>query len=330
MSLSDFWDNREEAQRIIQEVTLLRNKVQDFNTLAEDFAHLNELWLLAVDEQAEELESDIRKDLPKVEKDLEQIEMAVLLSERYDRNDAIVALHAGAGGVDAMDWVEMLYRMYVRWAERHGYKLETYDIWIGDEAGLKSVTFAIEGDNAYGYLKCEKGVHRLIRISPFDTMGKRHTSFASVDILPQLNEEQEVAIDEQDLRIETFRAQGKGGQHLNKTDSAVRITHLPSGLVVSCQNERSQHSNKRAALRILQARLIEIKRKEQEQKIEEFRSDQQEIAWGSQIRTYTFNPYRMIKDHRTGVEAGNIEAIMDGDIDDFISAYLKELAKLKA
>lgn len=329
MAVQNFWENREEAQQVVQKITLLKGKIQAYIALQEEFTSIDELWQLAVSEDEEELETDIQKGLVQIEQGLENLELAVLFSDRYDANDAIVTLHAGAGGVDAMDWTEMLYRMYVRWAERKGYKVETYDMWVADEAGLKSVTFAVEGENAFGYLKSEIGVHRLIRMSPFDTMGKRHTSFASVEVLPQLEDEQEIQIDEQDLRIDTFRAQGKGGQHLNKTDSAVRITHMPSGIVVSCQNERSQHANKRSALKVLQAKLLVLQKGEQELELEELRGDQQEISWGSQIRSYTFNPYQMVKDHRTGEEAGNITAVMDGEIDNFITAYLKELARRK-
>jgi peptide chain release factor 2 len=329
MTAQDFWDNRDEAQRVMQELTSLRAKVRSFAEPNTEFIQISELWQLAQDEDASELESDIRKGLQNIEKVVSDLELAVLLSDKYDGNDAIIALHSGAGGVDAMDWVEMMYRMYMRWAERRGFKTEVYDILVGEEAGIKNVTIAIEGENAYGYLKAEKGIHRMVRISPFDAAAKRHTSFASVDVLPQLDEEQEEPIDDQDLRIDTFRAGGKGGQHLNKTDSAVRITHLPTGIVVSCQNERSQHANKRAAMRVLQAKLLVVKRKEQEQELGEIRGNQQEIAWGSQIRSYVFNPYQMVKDHRTGIEAGNVEAVLDGELDEFISGYLRELARLR-
>jgi peptide chain release factor 2 len=251
------------------------------------------------------------------------LELETLLSGAYDSRDAIVTLHAGAGGTEAMDWVEMLYRMYTRWAERRRFELETLDMLPGEEAGLKSVSFSVRGDHAYGFLRSEKGVHRLVRISPFDSNQRRHTSFASVDVLPEIQEDTEIDINPDDLKIDTFRASGAGGQHVNKTDSAVRITHIPSGIVVSCQNERSQHSNRIVAMRVLKAKLLAVQEEERLKQLESLRGPHKEIAWGSQIRSYVFQPYTLVKDHRTGVEVGSVERVMDGDIDDFIYAKLR-------
>lgn len=252
------------------------------------------------------------------------MELEILLSDPYDRNNAILTLHAGAGGTEAQDWVSMLYRMYVRWGERRGYKVETMDLLPGDEAGIKSATISIAGENAYGYAKSEKGVHRLVRISPFDAAGRRHTSFASVDVIPEVEEDDsEITINPDELKVDTYRASGAGGQHINKTSSAVRITHLPTGIVVACQSERSQIQNRAYVMRVLKAKLLELKRQQQADEISEIRGEQQEIAWGSQIRSYVFHPYNMVKDHRTSVETSNVSAVMDGEIDEFISAYLQ-------
>ena len=277
-----------------------------------------------MEENDESVEGEVSAQLRRWTKQLEAMELEVLLSGPYDSHAAIISLHAGAGGTEAQDWVSMLMRMYTRYCERAGYKVEMMDFLAGDEAGVKSVTLSIEGINAYGYLKSEKGVHRLVRISPFDTNGRRHTSFASVDVLPQVEYDDEVEINPDDLRIDTYRSGGKGGQHLNKTDSAVRITHLPTGIVVQCQDERSQHSNKDKAMKLLRAKLLEQKLQEQEKEMAELRGDQQEIGWGSQIRSYIFQPYRLVKDHRTGVEVGNVDAVMDGELDVFIAGYLKQ------
>lgn len=283
------------------------------------------LWQLAVEEDDVSLESEIEQGIKVLNQRFEALELELLLSGQYDRNNAILTLHAGAGGTEAQDWVQMLYRLYVRWGERHGYKVETLDLLQGEEAGIKSATLSFSGENAYGYAKSEKGVHRLVRISPFDASGRRHTSFASVDVIPEVAEDnEEIPIDAEDLRIDTYRSGGAGGQHVNKTDSAIRITHLPTGIVVQCQSERSQTQNKAAAMRVLQAKLLELKRKEQEAEISEIRGDQQEIAWGSQIRSYVFHPYSLVKDHRTNVETGNVSAVMDGEIDEFIAAFLQK------
>lgn len=290
------------------------------------FEEIQDLWLLSLDEEDESLEKEITREISRLGKDLEDLRLEVLLSGPYDRANAIMTLHAGAGGTDAQDWVEMLLRMYSRWAEKKGFQVEITDVQAGEEAGLKSATMIVSGNNAYGYLRSERGVHRLVRISPFDASGRRHTSFAAVEVLPEMEDEIEIQIDTNDLRIDTYRSGGAGGQHVNKTDSAVRITHLPTGIVVQCQNERSQQMNRVLAMKILRSRLFELQRRQQEEALAELRGEQPEIAWGSQIRSYTFNPFSMIKDHRTNVEVGNVQGVMDGDLDPFISAYLKQQA----
>jgi len=311
----------------MQELSRCKGKLEIFKKLKEETEDTELLWQIAMEENDASLTEEIDDAVKKLKQRYNNLELEILLSEPYDRNNAIVALHAGAGGTEAQDWVQMLYRMYVRWGERRGYKVETLDMLPGEEAGLKSVTFSLAGENAYGYAKGEKGVHRLVRISPFDASGRRHTSFASVDVLPEVNNSDgDVVIDPEDLKIDTYRSGGAGGQHVNKTDSAVRITHLPTGTVVQCQSERSQIQNKVFAMRILQAKLLELKRKQQEAELMEIRGEQNDIAWGSQIRSYVFHPYSMVKDHRTGTEAGNVNAVMDGEIDLFISAWLQSKA----
>ncbi len=313
----------------MQKLTEEKDKVKSFEKLFGSYEDLLVLLELAEEESGDSLEGEIAKGLKDLEKQVAEKELEVLLSEPYDHNDAIVSLHAGAGGTEAQDWVEMLVRMYTRWGDRKGYKVEIMDLLPGDEAGVKSATIEIKGSNAYGYLKTEKGVHRLVRISPFDASGRRHTSFASVDVIPEVDEAIEVQIDPGDLKVDTYRASGAGGQHVNKTDSAVRITHLPTGIVVQCQNERSQISNRTKAMKILQAKLVDLQRRQQEAEINAIRGEQQDIAWGSQIRSYVFHPYSLAKDHRTNVEAGNVDGVMDGDIDGFISAYLQMQAKAR-
>lgn len=325
-----FWDSQETAQKIVQRVSSLRDRVSVFVDLVKKYEELNFLVELGQEEEDEALAAEARKGLAEASRLVDEVELAVLLNGPYDRGSAIMALHAGAGGTEAQDWVEMLLRMYGRWAERHRFKIEILDMLPGDEAGIKSATIEVIGPNAYGYLLAEKGVHRLVRISPFDTAGRRHTSFASVDVLPEVEEDVAVQIDQEDLKIDTFRSSGAGGQHVNKTDSAVRITHLPTGIVVACQNERSQLSNRLAAMKMLKAKLIDLELRKKEADIAALRSDQQDIAWGSQIRSYVFHPYSMVKDHRTGYEMGNISAVMDGDIDNFIAAYLKDKARKQA
>ena len=264
--------------------------------------------------------------LKQIKDTVETMTLETLLSGEYDKNNAILTIHAGAGGTEAQDWAQMLLRMFTRWAERSQYTVETVDFLPGDEAGVKSVTIIIGGLNAYGYLKSEKGVHRLVRISPFDSSGRRHTSFASVEVMPEIDDDTEIKINTEDIRVDTFRASGAGGQHINKTDSAIRITHIPTGIVVSCQNERSQHKNRETAMKMLLGKLIEIKEREHKEKIDDIKGDHKEIAWGSQIRSYVFQPYTMVKDHRTNFEMGNIGAVMDGELDGFINEYLKSAA----
>jgi peptide chain release factor 2 len=327
MQAIDFWKDVEGAQEIVQKSKLLKDKVGKYESLfnrVEDFEVLIELSDEVDDfSELKEIAAE-RKD---IENKIEELRIETLLSGDYDKNNAIFTIHAGAGGTEACDWVEMLVRMYTRWADARGFKAQTIDFLAGDEAGIKSITLEISGEYAYGYLKSEKGVHRLVRISPFDAAGKRHTSFASVEVLPEITKEQDINIKDEDLRIDTYRSSGAGGQHVNTTDSAIRITHLPTGIVVQCQNERSQHSNKETAMRMLKSKLIEVKEREHKDRIEDLAGIHMEIGWGSQIRSYVFQPYTMVKDHRTGAEIGNIGAVMDGDIDLFMTAYLKSQTK---
>lgn len=281
---------------------------------------MNELIEIELDE---EMAKEVLATTAKLRKEIEKLEIKTLLSGKYDKNNSIITLHPGAGGTESQDWAEMLYRMYTRWANQNGYEIKELDYLEGDEAGIKSVTAVIEGNYAYGYLKGEMGVHRLVRISPFDAGGRRHTSFASLEVLPEITEDIEIVINPDDLRVDTYRASGAGGQHINKTDSAVRITHIPTGIVVSCQSERSQTMNKETAMRMLKSKLLDLKEKEHKDRIEDLKGGQKDIAWGSQIRSYVFCPYTMVKDHRTGFEIGNVQSVMDGDINGFIDAYLK-------
>lgn len=325
MQRPDFWDNPEAAQKIMQELSYQQEKVKTYYNLKQQFEDMQTLYDMAVEENDESLEPELEEGITALKKQLDELELEILLSGPYDRNNAIMTLHAGAGGTEAQDWVSMLYRMYVRYGERRGFKVETMDFLPGEEAGIKSVTLSFAGENAYGYLKAEKGVHRLVRISPFDASGRRHTSFASVDVIPEVEEDnEEIVIPPEDLKVDTFRASGAGGQHVNKTSSAVRMTHIPTGIVVQSQSERSQIQNRAYCLRILKAKLLELKRKQQEAEISEIRGEQQEIAWGSQIRSYVFHPYNMVKDHRTNEETSNVSAVMDGEIDAFIAAYLQK------
>lgn len=303
-----------QVKRQIEAWTVLKRRHEDLEVLAE----------LAEEEDDETAKQEALAGIRELERDVERMEVASLLTGEHDHAPAILSIHPGAGGTEAQDWAEMLLRMYTRWAERRGFKVEILDLLPGEEAGIKSVTVSIEGDKAFGYLYPEKGVHRLVRISPYDASGRRHTSFASVEVSPQVEEDTEIEISPSDLRIDTYRASGAGGQHVNKTDSAVRITHLPTGIVVQCQNERSQHANRESAMRILRSKLLELKLQEQREKLEALRGEQAEIAWGSQIRSYVFCPYTLVKDHRTEVETGNVEAVMDGEIDLFIEACLRQ------
>lgn len=319
-----FWDDLENSQKVLQKTKQLKDKVGAFNALKGEWEDMCTLVELAIDEDDESLLPEVEEGYNKLVSDLEKMKLDTLLSGKYDANNAIIAIHPGAGGTEAQDWASMLLRMYQRWAERRGFTVETLDFLAGDEAGVKSVTIQLSGPNAYGYAKCEKGVHRLVRISPFDASGRRHTSFASVDVMPEINDDIEVNINPEDIRVDTFRASGAGGQHINKTDSAIRMTHIPTGVVVSCQSERSQHQNRETAMKMLKAKLFEIAEREQMEKIEDLKGDMKDIAWGSQIRSYVFHPYNMVKDHRTNFEVGNIGAVMDGDLDGFINEYLKQ------
>ena len=317
----------EAAGKILQRIKGLKTKIERYNALYSKWEDLTTLVSLAIEEDDESVLGEVKEGTRELSGELENMKLETLLSGKYDNNNAILTLHAGAGGTEAQDWCEMLYRMYTRWAERRGFKTETLDYLDGEEAGIKSVTFQIEGLNAYGYAKCEKGVHRLVRISPFDSSGRRHTSFASLDVMPAIEDDIEIDIRPEDLKVDTYRASGAGGQHINKTESAIRITHLPTGLVVTCQNERSQHKNRDIAMKMLKSKLVEIAEREQKEKIEDLKGVQMEIGWGSQIRSYVFHPYSMVKDHRTGYETGNTGAVMDGDIDGFINAYLSALSR---
>lgn len=326
MAVPDFWDNPEEAQKIMQQLTNLKDKVEEIKGLSTKLEDIEVLYELGKEEQEDGVITEVTQELKVFNGLLEKLELETLLSGKYDRNNAILTLHPGAGGTESQDWTEMLYRMYTRWAENSGYGVDVLDYLPGDEAGIKSVTVSITGENAFGYLKSEKGVHRLVRISPFDASGRRHTSFAAVEIIPEVSDDTTVEIDPKDLKVDTYRSSGAGGQHVNKTDSAVRITHLPTGIIVQCQKERSQISNRATAMKILQSRLLELQMKEKDKEIAQLKGEQQEIGWGSQIRSYVFHPYSLVKDHRTGVEKGNVQAVMDGDLDEFINEFLKKQA----
>jgi len=324
-----FWEDSERSQDYMKKQGALREKVRPLQELEKLIEEAGVFIELADEGELDEKEAvkEIEPLLKKIKKRLDKMEYETLLSGKYDFCNAIMALHPGAGGLESQDWAEMLLRMYSRWSEQKGYQVELVDLLADDEGGIKSATIIVRGHAAYGYLQAEKGVHRMIRISPFDTSKRRHTSFASVDVIPEVEEDDEVVINTEDLKIDTFRASGAGGQHVNKTDSAVRITHLPTGIVVSCQNDRSQHSNRQQALRVLTARLAELYRQEQVDEINSERGHQREIAWGSQIRTYTFHPFTLVKDHRTGVEVGQVDAVMNGMLDPFIEAYLSWKAR---
>lgn len=323
----NFWDDAQAAQKILQTLNQLKETVEKFEAIKKKWEDLMTLIELGIEDHDEGLYGEISAEAEEFKKEFEEMRLKTLLRGRYDKNNAILSLHAGAGGTEAQDWVQMLLRMYTRWAEDKGYKVKVLDMLPGEEAGIKSATILVEGPYAYGYLKSEQGVHRLVRISPFDAAGRRHTSFASVDVIPEIEDDIEVEIKPEDLKIETFRSGGAGGQYVNKTESAVRITHIPTGIVVTCQNERSQQSNRNTAMKLLRAKLFNLYLEEQQKKINELRGEQKEIAWGNQIRSYVFHPYSLVKDHRTNVEVGNVQAVMDGEIDMFINAYLKSMAK---
>ncbi|GAA0820369.1 peptide chain release factor 2 [Clostridium tertium] len=322
MQENGFWEDIKRAEEVTKESKRIKDKIDRYESLVsriEDVEILAEL----IDEDDEESIDEVIREIRYIEKDVEGYRIELLLSGEYDRNDAILTLHAGVGGSDANDWTEMLLRMYTRWCEKRGFKVETLDYLEGDEAGIKSVTLKVKGEFAYGYLKAEKGVHRLVRISPFNANGKRQTSFASVEVLPELTKDQDIEIRSEDLKIDTYRASGAGGQHVNKTESAIRITHLPTGIVVQCQSERSQFSNKDTAMAMLKSKLIDLKERAHKEKIEDLTGELKDMGWGSQIRSYVFHPYNMVKDHRTGEETANLNAVMNGEIDNFITAYLK-------
>jgi peptide chain release factor 2 len=317
-----FWDNANKANTILKEKGAIERSLKDWNSLSTRLKDLEAMAELASEEGGESMRAELEPEISAILKDIASAEVAALLSGELDSANAIISIHPGAGGTEAQDWAEMLMRMYLRWAEKRGYKTDILDYQNGEEAGVKSVTFTVSGDYAYGRMKAEAGVHRLVRISPFDANKRRHTSFASVYVYPEVTEDIDITIDEKDLRIDTYRASSAGGQHVNKTDSAVRITHLPTNIVVQCQNERSQLKNKNVAMKVLRSRLFELRKKEQDEKLGKMVSEKKDIAWGSQIRSYVFQPYQMVKDHRTAVETGNVNAVMDGDLDQFIEAYL--------
>lgn len=323
MQAPDFWDDSERSNQKMRESKGLKDIVETMDALSSQYNDILELIELGYEDNDPAIIPDIEEELASFKETFENIRISTLLSGEYDRNNAILKLNAGAGGTESCDWCSMLYRMYTRWAERKGYSLEVIDYLDGDEAGIKSVTFQINGENAYGYLKSEKGVHRLVRISPFNAQGKRQTSFVSLDVMPDIEEDVDVEIKDEDIRIDTYRSSGAGGQHINKTSSAIRITHFPTGIVVTCQNERSQFQNKDKAMQMLKAKLYLLKQEENAEKLSDIRGDVKEIGWGNQIRSYVMQPYTMVKDHRTNEESGNVDAVMDGAIDPFINAYLK-------
>ncbi len=318
-----FWDDAKNSSKVLKRITELKNKVNSYKSVESEIKSLEDLNNLLKEESDTELEKELSENVSTVEDEINKLEITTLLSGKYDINNAILTLHPGAGGTEAQDWVQMLYRMYSRWANDNGYKVEELDYLPGDEAGIKSVTFLVSGDYAYGYLKGEQGVHRLIRISPFDAGGRRHTSFASVEVLPEINDDIDIDINPDDLRVDTYRASGAGGQHVNKTSSAIRITHIPTNIVVTCQTERSQIQNRETAMKMLKSKLLHLKEQEHKETIDELKGIQMDIAWGSQIRSYIFCPYTLVKDHRTNYEIGNVEAVMDGDLNGFIDSYLK-------
>ncbi|MCI8624366.1 MAG: peptide chain release factor 2 [Provencibacterium sp.] len=318
-----FWNDIEGSQKVLRRLSQLRGRVQEYDRLVSLYDDAETLAQLGDEEGDLSVLPEAQASFDELTGKIEDQRLKTLLSGEYDSKNAILTFHAGAGGTEAQDWAQMLYRMYTRWTERRGFKYQLLDWLDGDEAGIKSASILIQGENAYGYLKSESGVHRLVRVSPFDASGRRHTSFASLEVMPEIDDDTEVEIDPGDLKVDTYRSSGAGGQHVNKTESAIRITHLPTGIVVACQNERSQHQNREVAMKMLRSKLIEIKEREHLERIEDIKGDQKEIAWGSQIRSYVFMPYTMAKDHRTGFEVGNIGAVMDGDLDGFINAYLK-------
>lgn len=323
MEAPGFWDNAERSQKMMKELSALKGDMEIYHKLQNQKEEIELMIEMGYEENDPSIVPDIQEMLDEFIQDFEHIRIKTLLSGEYDKDNAIVTLHAGAGGTESCDWASMLYRMYLRWADRQGFSTEVLDYLDGDEAGIKSVTFQVNGENAYGYLKSEKGVHRLVRISPFNAAGKRQTSFVSCDVMPDIEEDLSVEIADEDIRIDTYRASGAGGQHINKTDSAIRITHIPTGVVVQCQNERSQHKNKDKAMQMLKAKLYLIKEQENREKLSDIRGEVSDNGWGNQIRSYVMQPYTMVKDHRTGEETGNVQSVMDGNLDAFMNAYLR-------
>lgn len=318
-----FWTDNKDNSSVLREMFNIKSKIEKYNNLKSEFDNLKDLSDLLKLESDDELARELIKNTTKIENEITSLEINTLLSGKYDTNNAIITLHPGAGGTESQDWTQMLYRMYTRWAQDNGYEVKELDFLEGDEAGIKSVTFLVSGEYAYGYLKGEMGVHRLVRISPFDAGGRRHTSFASLEVLPEITEDVEININPDDLRVDTYRASGAGGQHINKTSSAIRITHIPTNIVVTCQSERSQIQNRETAMKMLKSKLLDLKEKENKDTIDDLKGVQMDIAWGSQIRSYVFCPYTLVKDHRTNYEVGNVQAVMDGDLNGFIDSYLK-------
>lgn len=323
MESPNFWDNPDVSNKIMKELKNLKDTVETYRSLETQYEDIETLIEMGYEENDVDMVTEVREELDSFIQTLEDMRISTLLSEEYDKDNAILKLNAGAGGTESCDWAGMLYRMYTRWAEKKGFSVDVLDYLDGEEAGIKSVTFQVNGENAFGYLKSEKGVHRLVRISPFNAQGKRQTSFVSLDVMPDIEEDLDVDINEDDLRIDTYRSSGAGGQHINKTSSAIRITHIPTGTVVQCQNERSQHSNKDKAMQMLKAKLFMLKQEANAEKLSDIRGEVKDIGWGNQIRSYVMQPYTMVKDHRTNAETGNVDAVMDGAIDLFINAYLK-------
>jgi peptide chain release factor 2 len=319
-----FWDDHQTAQKILKEKKSLESKISKYTTLESELEDIQVLIELAEEEDASDMVGEIQSAYNEWNKDFDNAMLTTLLDGEYDSNNAIVSIHAGSGGTDAQDWAEMLLRMYTRWADKRGYKVKMWDMQADPEGGIKNATFLVEGENAYGYLRNEKGVHRIVRISPFDSSGRRHTSFSSVDVMPEIDDDIDIELNPDDLRIDTYRSSGAGGQHVNTTDSAIRITHIPTNIVVSCQNERSQHQNREVAMRILKSKLVELAEREKKENLAELAGDYSQITWGSQIRSYVFHPYSMVKDHRTDAETGNVDAVMDGDLDYFMNEKLKQ------
>ena len=320
---NDFWQDAENSSKVLKKINFLKSQVEEFKKLKTELDNIIEMSDYLKEEPDDEMEKEVLKSTNNLEKEIEKLEITTLLSGKYDINNAILTIHPGAGGTEAQDWAEMLYRMYTRWANANGYEVKELDYLEGEEAGLKSVTFSVNGDYAYGYLKGEMGVHRLVRISPFDAGGRRHTSFASIEVLPEISDDIELDINPDDIKMDVYRASGAGGQHINKTSSAVRLTHIPTGIIVACQTERSQFQNRDTAMKMLKSKLLNLKEKEQKDTIDELKGVQMDIAWGSQIRSYVFCPYTLVKDHRTNYEVGNVQAVMDGDLNGFIDSYLR-------